>query len=284
MSLSQVFQKLEAAQAQRLEVAAGHTSTFSYRDAQTRLARHKNRYSDIVPFDRNRIKLRDAPSEQHAADDYINASLIECTSKRRYIACQGPLDHTAADFWQMVWQDSSLIVMLCDVMENGRPKCARYWPDVLDQVATFESTRDKPRRSFTVKCLGTHYDAPADTQVTRLRLSHNGLQKSKNVTHLRFCSWPDYGVADIEKLKALVKVVEVHRLEQVGKELPIVHCSAGCGRTGTFIAMSILQLDAPETPVSELVDMLRRQRISMVQSYSQFELLHQYQALCKAHR
>jgi protein tyrosine phosphatase len=114
-----------------------------------------------------------------------------------------------------------------------------------------------------------------------LELTHHASAATKQITHLRFCSWPDYGIADLSTLKALISMVERHRSSASVEELPIVHCSAGCGRTGTFIAMSVLQ-ENPSTPIPQLVESLRRQRISMVQSFSQFELLHQFQALCKA--
>jgi protein tyrosine phosphatase len=89
MSLAQTFQKLESVQAQRLQVSSGHASPYCYKDSQAHAARRKNRYSDIVPFDRNRVKLRDASNK--AAGDYINASMIECSPQRRYIASQGKM-------------------------------------------------------------------------------------------------------------------------------------------------------------------------------------------------
>ena len=267
MSLFMKFQRLEAAQMQRLEAASGHQSQYSCDAALARKSVHKNRYRDILPFDSNRVKLRSNP-------DYINASYID-NGYAKWIAAQGPLDSTIVDFWQMIIEQSSLIVMLCGVQENGRSKCAPYWPVDLRQNAIF--TDSGTERSVSIRCYDLSIDAVSDAILRDLevRFETSGKVVTKIVKHIHFDSWPDHDVTTIEKILELIRRTISLSKQDKSEECVTIHCSAGCGRTGTFIALHSL-LQNPSQDLAELVDMLRKQRISSVQSFSQFSLLQDY--------
>lgn len=267
------FQKLEAAQAQRLDVASGHESKYSYDIAQSRSSVAKNRYRDVVPFDYNRVRPGGASPLY-----YINASYVEHRG-HKWIASQGPLKNTIVDFWEMgVRQPSSTIVMLCSTEENGRPKCAEYWPSEVGAALDFAD----PSTSRQVKVINEQEAFDEDAQATvrtldvTLRTPAGVLEKT--IRHIHFKSWPDHDIAAIKNILSLIQLSGNLHSEHRSKneeDLITVHCSAGCGRTGTFIALHALMQD-PEQDIVALVDSLRQQRILSVQTLSQFELLNRY--------
>src|SRR3954453_15837138 len=137
-TLSSKFQTLFQAELERITHYNEQSSPFNTLTAISKTSMKFNRYSDIIPFDRNRVKLYIKRSGNNT--DYINASYIETPQKvRRYIATQGPLENTFEDFWSMVWEQRSfVIVMLTKEHEKGRVKCARYWPDSKDNPFIFQ--------------------------------------------------------------------------------------------------------------------------------------------------
>lgn len=257
---------------QRLEASTGHTSPYSFEAALARNNRHKNRYRDILPFDSNRVKLT-------GKSDYINASLVD-DGHRKWIATQGPLEGTIVDFWEMVQQRSTMVVMLCNLNEDGRSKCASYFPDGLDSPVNFHDGECQ----IHVSCVGKKTDPSSAAVLRKLQLtcsSSHRIAETKMIDHIHFESWPDHDVAATEKLSSLMSLVlNVHghgKSTEEDAESIIVHCSAGCGRTGTFMALHAL-LQRPEQDLTALVDHLRKQRIASVQTASQFELLAQFAA------
>ncbi|KAL3880532.1 hypothetical protein ACJMK2_032766 [Sinanodonta woodiana] len=227
----------------------------------------KNRYKSIYPYDFNRVVLkRDSVDdlEYENDSDYINASHIKGFEGRRsYIAAQGPITKTVGDFWWMVWQERiKCIVMLTNLSEMGKMKCIQYWPDKDDHTYG----------DVTVKILGN--ESFADRIKRDLQLNVSG--KSRNVTQFHYTAWPDKDVPDTAwSLVEFWKYVRNHRA--YGKGPIAVHCSAGVGRTGTFIALDIIYDEACETghvDVMKCVKKLRKQRVNMVQTVNQFIFLH----------
>uniref|UniRef100_A0A8C8TJ04 Receptor-type tyrosine-protein phosphatase eta n=1 Tax=Peromyscus maniculatus bairdii TaxID=230844 RepID=A0A8C8TJ04_PERMB len=228
--------------------------------------RGKNRYNNVLPYDISRVKLS---VQTHSTDDYINANYMPgYHSKRDFIATQGPLPNTLKDFWRMVWEKNVYaIVMLTKCVEQGRTKCEEYWPskqaqDYGDITVAMTSEVVLPEwtiRDFVVKNMQTSESHP-------LRQFH-------------FTSWPDHGVPDTTDLLINFRYLVRDYMKQIPPESPIlVHCSAGVGRTGTFIAIDrlIYQIENENTvDVYGIVYDLRMHRPLMVQTEDQYVFLNQ---------
>ncbi|XP_050566918.1 receptor-type tyrosine-protein phosphatase eta isoform X1 [Cygnus atratus] len=228
--------------------------------------RGKNRYNNVLPYDISRVKLSDLNS---VTDDYINANYMPgYISKKAFIAAQGPLSNTIEDFWRMIWEKNIYsIVMLTKCVEQARTKCEQYWPDkqgetygdiavtmVLETVLPEWTIRD-----FNVENANT--------------------QESRMVRQFHFTSWPDHGVPETTDLLINFR----HHVHEYSSQNPIdspvlVHCSAGVGRTGTFIAIDrlIQQIEIENTvDVYGVVYDLRMHRPLMVQTEDQYVFLNQ---------
>ncbi|XP_070764618.1 receptor-type tyrosine-protein phosphatase C [Enoplosus armatus] len=228
----------------------------------------KNRYVDILPYDFNRVQLTSGNGE--AGCDYINASFIDgYKESKKYIAAQGPKDETVSDFWRMVWeQQSSIIVMVTRCEEGNRVKCAQYWPSPERETEIFEE--------FIVK-LNSEDHCP-DYTIRHLSLTNKREKNSeREVTHIQFMSWPDHGVPGEPHL--LLKLRRrVNAFKNFFSGPIVVHCSAGVGRTGTYIGIDAMMegLEAEgRVDIYGYVVRLRRQRCLMVQVEAQYILIHQ---------
>ncbi|KAK1897605.1 Receptor-type tyrosine-protein phosphatase C [Dissostichus eleginoides] len=228
----------------------------------------KNRYVDILPYDYNRVQLTTGNGETGC--DYINASFIDgYKESKKYIAAQGPKEETVSDFWRMVWeQQSSIIVMVTRCEEGNRVKCAQYWPSRDREAEIFEE--------FIVK-LNSEDHCP-DYTIRHLSLSNKREKNSeREVTHIQFMSWPDHGVPGEPHL--LLKLRRrVNAFKNFFSGPIVVHCSAGVGRTGTYIGIDAMMecLEAEgRVDIYGYVVRLRRQRCLMVQVEAQYILIHQ---------
>lgn len=244
----------------------------------------KNRYSNIFPWDRTRVKLS-APS----SSDFINASHVSLASDH-YIAAQGPLDSTTHHFWAMAYQqleiagtDIVVIAMVTPLEELGAVKCAQYWPTKshrsLDLAPLLARDRIEPLL-LTVEYVGEELNADGDFLVTELRL--RSAQKTKRVFHFYYYKWADAKVPpSLDPLLALSRAIRALQAAEERPVVPIVHCSAGVGRTGTFIAIDHLA-NSPglyesgaRDPVFETVLLLRADRMTMVQTVYQYNFLYE---------
>ncbi|XP_023364459.1 receptor-type tyrosine-protein phosphatase H [Otolemur garnettii] len=229
----------------------------------------KNRYRNVLPYDWSRVPLK--PLHGQPGSDYINASFMPgLWSPQEFIATQGPLPHTVGDFWRLVWeQQSHTLVMLTNCMESGQVKCEHYWP--LDAQPCIHG-------HLRVTLMGeqvTKTWAVRDLQVFQVEE-----QKMLSVRQFHYLAWPDHGVPHSpDPLLAFWKMLR-QWLDQEAMEggPPIVHCSAGVGRTGTLIALDVLlrQLECeglvgPFTFVRKM----RESRPLMVQTEAQYVFLHQ---------
>lgn len=227
--------------------------------------RPKNRFTNIVPYDHSRVKL--SPTDDEEGSDYINANYIPGhNSPREFIVTQGPLYGTRDDFWRMLWeQNSRAIVMLTRCIEKGREKCDRYWPYDSQPVIYGDI-----QVTLISEC---QY---SDWTITELKVSRD--DTSRIVRHFHFTTWPDFGVP--EPPSTLVKFVRAFR-EKVhpSSSHPIIaHCSAGVGRSGTFIALDrILQYirNHDMVDIFSIVCEMRRERCHMVQNEQQYICIHQ---------
>ncbi|XP_044884411.1 receptor-type tyrosine-protein phosphatase C [Mauremys mutica] len=243
-------------------------SKFSIKEARKNYNQNKNRYIDILPYDYNRVELSEMDGDP--GSDYINASHIDGFKEpRKYIAAQGPKDETTDDFWRMIWEHkATIIVMVTRCEENNRNKCAQYWPTTENSTETFGDIVVKSNESKTCP----------DYIIQKLHIT-NRKEKTpgRDVTHIQFTSWPDHGVPEDPHL--LLKLRRrVNALSNFFSGPVVIHCSAGVGRTGTYIAIDAM-LEGLEVEgrvdVYGYVVKLRRQRCLMVQVEAQYILIHQ---------
>ncbi|XP_045435672.1 receptor-type tyrosine-protein phosphatase H isoform X10 [Pipistrellus kuhlii] len=228
----------------------------------------KNRYRNVLPYDWSRVALRTLGGAP--GSDYINASFMPgLWSSREFIATQGPLPQTVGDFWRLVWeQQSHTLVMLTNCVELGRVKCEHYWP-LDDQPCTHGHLQvtlegEKVMENWTIR---------------DLKLRHTQEKKTLSVRQFHYMAWPDHGVPHSpDPLLAFWKVLRQWLDNTPGGGPPIVHCSAGVGRTGTLIALDVLlrQLECEGLvgPYS-FVKKMRESRPLMVQTEAQYVFLHQ---------
>ncbi|XP_068507572.1 receptor-type tyrosine-protein phosphatase delta isoform X18 [Syngnathus scovelli] len=248
----------------RLANTKAHTSRFI--SANLPCNKFKNRLVNIMPYESTRVSLQ--PIRGVEGSDYINASFIDgYRQQKAYIATQGPLAETTEDFWRMLWEhNSTIVVMLTKLREMGREKCHQYWP----------AERSARYQYFVVDPMA-EYNMPQyilrEFKVTDAR---DG--QSRTVRQFQFTDWPEQGVP--KSGEGFIDFIgQVHKTkEQFGQDGPIsVHCSAGVGRTGVFITLSIaLERMRYEGVVDifQTVKMLRTQRPAMVQTEDQYQFCY----------
>ncbi|XP_028407981.1 tyrosine-protein phosphatase non-receptor type 12-like isoform X2 [Dendronephthya gigantea] len=227
--------------------------------------RAKNRFKDILPFDHTRVTI---PPFGDDDSDYINANFIKgVDGEKVYIASQGPLPNTVNDFWRMLWSYKvKVVVMLCREEENGKKKCHRYWCEGDEDNLTFGEIIVKTERT-----IGVGNDFVMRTLVAE---SHG---EKLTITQFHYTAWPDHGVPTTAL--PLINLIKLVREYQPEDNPPIImHCSAGCGRTGTICALDYTRSLLKETKYKELipyriVENLRKQRHAMVQTKGQYEFL-----------
>uniref|UniRef100_A0A8C1B9Y6 Protein-tyrosine-phosphatase n=1 Tax=Cyprinus carpio carpio TaxID=630221 RepID=A0A8C1B9Y6_CYPCA len=238
----------------------------SHEAADLPVNRPKNRYTNILPYDFSRVKLISLHNDE--GSDYINANFIPgYNSPHEFIATQGPLPETRNDFWNMVLQQKShIIVMLTQCNERRRVKCDHYWPFTEEPVAYGD---------ITVEML-SETDSPEWT-VRNFRLGY--ADETQDILHFNYTSWPDHGVPTVNAIESILQFVQIVRQQVSRTKGPIVvHCSAGVGRTGTFIALDRLMQHIQEheyVDVLGLVSDMRSHRLSMVQTEEQYVFIHQ---------
>ncbi|XP_034018396.1 receptor-type tyrosine-protein phosphatase kappa [Thalassophryne amazonica] len=254
--------------------------------------RTKNRYGNIIAYDHSRVILQ--PIEDDPSSDYINANYIDVSgnaanatigSQRNqrnhtpsliwlyrdgyqrpshYIATQGPVHETVYDFWRMVWQEqSACIVMVTNLVEVGRVKCYKYWPDDAEVYGDFKVTF-------------VEVEPLAEYVVRTFTLERRGFSEVREVKQFHFTGWPDHGVPyHATGLLSFIRRVKISNPPSAGPI--VVHCSAGAGRTGCFIVIDIM-LDMAEregvVDIYNCVKALRSRRINMVQTEEQYIFIH----------
>ncbi|XP_035461834.2 tyrosine-protein phosphatase non-receptor type 20 isoform X5 [Scophthalmus maximus] len=219
--------------------------------------RDKNRYRDILPYDKTRVAIGEN-------QDYINASYIRMQfgdEEFFYISCQGPLPSTVSAFWQMIWENKSdVIAMMTQEVERGRIKCHKYWPEKLGMPL------DTGRYQIHLENQ-QHLDY---FHIKVIRMVEMETNETHSVRHLKFTHWPDHGVPHCSE--QLVRFLRY--LRAVHHKGPVTaHCSAGIGRTGvlicTDIILSLIEKDLPIN-VSDIVKEMRLQRHGMIQTKEQY--------------
>ncbi|XP_015237762.1 PREDICTED: receptor-type tyrosine-protein phosphatase eta-like [Cyprinodon variegatus] len=226
----------------------------------------KNRYNNVLPYDSSRVKL----SVVHGSpnEDYINANYMPgYLSRKEYIAAQGPLPATVNEFWRMIWEKNvQTLVMLTRCNEQGRVKCEQYWSPGTkyceDIIVT--TTSEIPLEDWTIR----------DFDIKNVKTA-----EVRSVRHFHFTAWPDHGVPETTELLISFRHLVREHMNQYSRNSPtVVHCSAGVGRTGTFIAIDrlIFQIERENiVDVYGIVHDLRMHRPLMVQTEDQYVFLNQ---------
>nr|BAJ52654.1 protein tyrosine phosphatase [Monosiga ovata] len=247
----------------------------------------KNRYADIVPYDFNRVVLPEVEGVE--GSDYINASKIKgIDGEIATIAAMGPKKETQEDFYRLLWSHNiGVIICLTGVKEDGKEKCVKYWPDSRGKTETlgeFELTLTD--ETFPNAADGADFCLRTMTFVFR--------GESRTLRQYHYHTWPDKGVPEIDDendesetprripyATPSIQLIDFARAHDPDNKVPIlIHCSAGCGRTGSFCAIdyvrSLLKRDGTnaEINIKEIVTALRRQRPSMVQVPEQYQFVY----------
>ena len=241
--------------------------------------RSKNRFKNILPFDHTRVVLTEGSDETVPGSDYINANYINGEvgeeSQFRYIATQGCLPSTIVDFWRMVWQeDARVIVMITNEVERGRNKCARYWPNP-----------EEPTEQGALRLVNAGETFNPNYILRHFLVTHSEKQETRDIYQFHFKAWPDHGVPqDPGVVLGFLDDVN-HKYREVQRESDkhrpmVVHCSAGIGRTGTFIVIDIILASITangwkhEIDIQQTVQIARLQRSGMVQTEQQYKFVY----------
>ncbi|QDZ17943.1 protein tyrosine phosphatase [Chloropicon primus] len=236
-----------------------------------------DRYMNVLPYEGTRVRLARGGL---GGGDYVNACHVESgpgdLARFSYIASQGPIEETTDDFWTMVVeQDVKAVVMLCDLVEDMMPKCAKYFPFGLGE--TFET------RGFVVEAKAAdRAGSGVERRVLEVR-PRDGPGEPRRVSHFFYDSWPDHGTPDSPE--SMVELAGLVRSRHGGDRV-VVHCSAGIGRTGTFCMIDIVLRrvlgseralgpgDAEAVRLVHVLRELRSKRLGMVQTPEQFLFAH----------
>ncbi|XP_023682496.1 tyrosine-protein phosphatase non-receptor type 18 [Paramormyrops kingsleyae] len=227
----------------------------------------KNRYRDILPYDQSRVLLNLLKEEFES--DYINASLIQGATKNRlYIATQGPLSNTVIDFWRMIWQyEVKVIIMACKEIEMGKKKCEQYWPPctktaIIGPFVISNLNESLPNEEVVVRTFSVKYQ-----------------DETRGLSQFQYMAWPDHGIPLVSD--GLLGMMDMAQKVQASSAAPLViHCSAGCGRTGVICALDyindLLKIKriGEDFNIMDIVLEIRSQRPSAVQTKEQYEFLY----------
>ncbi|KAM7541885.1 hypothetical protein Aperf_G00000015117 [Anoplocephala perfoliata] len=246
-------------------LASAESSKFGLTAATEPENRWKNRYRDIIPYDETRILL-----ESESTGDYINADYVKVNEvpSRRYILTQGPLPQTVGHFWQMVWeQKSPAIIMLNRFTEKGTLKCFDYFP-VYPQTLVF------PDSKTSVTCISEENKGLYALRTLELVNKENN--ETHQVLHFHYTRWPDFGVPDYSSsmLNLLWDVRRTGALDDPDRPA-IIHCSAGVGRSGTFVLIDLAltmiekQNSMEGLDLPQLLIQLRQCRMGIIQTAQQ---------------
>jgi len=223
------------------------------------------RYSEIRTYSDNRVEIT-------SGNKYINASWIHIPSHRHFIATQGPLKSTIEDFWEMcLIYNVNAIVMLCPLEEKGIEKCANYW--------------DANLKKFQILKIEKDLFVDQRLIIRNLQVINKENHKSKQIIQIHLTNWGDH-TSSINNFPLFIQMIEIaDKYKQNGPIL--VHCSAGVGRTGTFISLYNLYHEIKEQindkssneikfSILNLVRKLKEMRLYLVENIDQYIMLYQF--------
>ncbi|CAD8112490.1 unnamed protein product [Paramecium primaurelia] len=224
---------------------------------------HLNRYIDILPCIHTIVKSD--VNEQF----YINANYIRGIDNidKQYIATQGPIHSTVNDFWHMIWTNEvGLIIMLCKLYDHNYKQCEKYWPDISNDYGPYEV---KLKKSEELKC-----GLISNQFIIKFQ------QQEKLIHHYQWNGWPDLGVVNEDNFVLIDFLANQANSSILNNKMTVVHCSAGIGRTGTFLSICQIKqlLNSKEAKLSifSIVRRLREQRAYMIQTVEQYQMVYSF--------
>lgn len=238
----------------------------------------RNRFKDVLPYEDCRVELS---SSKENGGGYINASPVKVPiagEMLHYIAAQGPVESTVADWWRMVWeQGTQVIAMLTKLQEGGKEKCFRYWPDC-------KSPKKNTAEFGPFRVIGQFSNDSGCYITSGLTLRHIPSGEQRTVWHLQYNDWPNQGCPDdvhgflsfLEEFQSVCRHANSMNEKEVGPP-PIVHCSAGVGRTGVLLLADIMISSLEhneEINIPKMLSVLRQQRMLMVQTVGQYTFVY----------
>ncbi|ESO89629.1 hypothetical protein LOTGIDRAFT_124944, partial [Lottia gigantea] len=229
--------------------------------------RLKNTRCNFLSDPKTRVNLKRKVSQVHS--EYINANFITGypEENKAFIATQAPLPNTRDDFWRMVWeQQSRVIVMLNAMDEPGKSKCDDYWPDSPDNIVKYGD--------FTMVL--KKKDVTQEYILSTLELKDIENNLIREIKHVWYTSWSNKTLPDPVSLVKFV--IEIRRLSEDSGGPLVVHCRPGTGRTGTMLSVDICtrQYDAEKlVDVLKCVSKMRKERAGVVQTKEQYALIYQ---------
>jgi len=257
--------------------------------AQHTVNRRRNRYTNVMAYDHSRVVLRHnreditssaedqvffgnkrSTSSDNSQSDYINASYLQgYKTPQTYIATQAPTEDTANDMWQMIWQEKcSVVIMLCNIMEVGKMKCYKYWPDITSQG-------DECHYGHLEVCC-TCEEKTADYVVRTFVVREQGKFNVREVRQFHFLQWPDHGLPS--RPTNILTFISTVKSFEPNDGATVVHCSAGSGRSGCYVTIDMALQMAREEEVVDVyntVKQLRKSRMDMVQTEEQYIFIHE---------
>ena len=223
------------------------------------------RYSEVRTYKDNKVEI-------NSDNGYINASWIHIPYHKSFIATQGPLESTIEDFWEMCYSyDIKVIVMLCKLDENYKEKCANYW--------------DTNIKNFTIEKIGDTINLSHDTKIRKFKVLKIGNNIEEIIYQLLFTCWPDHSIPD-NSYNEIINIINI--VDKLKEDKPVVvHCSAGIGRTGTFISVYNLyheilkqinnkNINELKFSIMNLVRKLKEMRLYLVENQTQYDFLYQF--------
>lgn len=298
LEITAKFSELARLEADRVRASRNTTESSPWARLHPTETLNRDRFNDIFVWKGNRVPLR--VPENHC--DYVNASPIQVSSAcnvqlTNYIAMQAPKKETTDHVWRMIWHEvESPGVIVTLTIDRAHP----YFPLAIAEtmpVNEDDEFGDGFHGSVTCESLETSEDGATQIRKLVMRVPKEEKEKEKVFWHLLYTKWPDYGIPNQEEKKSLLNLIELSRkLNKEPKNPRVVHCRAGVGRSGTFIALDFLlaelengrfkgvvddadgeeeKVDANEDPIFDTVNSLRMQRPLSVQTVGQYKFLYE---------
>lgn len=226
--------------------------------------KEKNRYSNILPNEHSLVKLE---NQRYINANYIKGQLFEID--KDYIVTQGPMGETILDFWLMIYEyQVPVILMLTKLIEGEKEKCFKYWPNINNKLIIADNYDG-------LEIINKSENKEKEVLIRKILLIKD--KKERQVFIIQYDGWPDFGVPKKDSFKHLLKVYQSLIKDQ--KEPSVIHCSAGVGRTGSFVTIDIFSRQKKKQEIFEIVKKLKELRTGMVQTRGQLEFCYSFKDL-----